>query len=113
MQSQTKPVFRMFKEMSYARHKNKLATIESERPQLRASCEIEDMHRLRSLSLSYHHNAQEDSINQRNQQLLKRLLTISKRKQSEYAQAPLPPKMASFNNPARRKYPFPHSGANA
>jgi hypothetical protein len=45
------------------KHKNKLATIESEKPNPQAHNLIDSVHRLRDLSISFHHTEQEQKIN--------------------------------------------------
>jgi len=102
MISKTKPVYEYFNQLRYSRHRDKLATIEQEKPQqLRSSLNLEEMHRLRSQT--YYQQEHENSINQQNEQLLQKLLSISKRRKSEYSQVSVPQKISTFNNPARKK----------
>jgi hypothetical protein len=49
MASKSKPLYEYFNQLRYSRHRDKLATIEQDRPpQLRSSLNIEEIHKLRS-----------------------------------------------------------------
>jgi hypothetical protein len=51
MNTKAKPLYEYFNQLRYSRHRDKLATIEQERPpQLRSSLNLEEIHRLRSQS---------------------------------------------------------------
>jgi hypothetical protein len=62
------------------------------------------MHRIRNHSLNYQLKKQENDISNENERLLSRLLFISKKRKSEYSQAWSPPKMITYQNPARKMY---------
>jgi hypothetical protein len=99
----TKSVNEYMKQMRYLKHKQKLATIECDRPQPLLYDPLSSIHRLRSASLAFHQQEQEEAINHQNEKLLGKLLEISKRKRSEYAQGRPPPKMVTYQNPARKQ----------
>ena len=89
--------------MRYFRHKQKLATIEGDRPNPAFFDPLTEAHRLRHHSYAFHQQEQEDSINHENEKLLNKLLEISKRKKSLYAQPKQAPKMVTYQNPARKR----------
>lgn len=82
MSCQTKPVHEYFNQVRYLRHKHKLATIDSERPQPFFYDQLASNHRLRNHSIAFHQQEQEDFINNQNEKLLSKLLEISKRRKS-------------------------------
>jgi len=63
MSFQGKPVHEYFNQLRYMKHKNKLATIESEKPNPQAHNLIDSVHRLRDLSISFHQTEHEQKIN--------------------------------------------------
>jgi hypothetical protein len=103
MASLTKPVHEYFNQLRYKKHKNTLATIENEKLEPQAFDLLESVHKIRNQSLTFHHIEHENRLNTSNEKLLQKLLSISKRKKSEYSQTVNYPKMVTFNNPARKK----------
>lgn len=109
MSGQTKPVHEYFKQMQYLRHKNKLATIEQEKPDPNTTNLLESVHKLRSQAITFHQLEHEQALTASNEKLLQKLLSISKRRPSAYAQTVACPIMTSFRNPARKKSSLSYS----
>lgn len=100
--SQVKPLYQAERKLEYQRHLERLSSIgrERRRPTVLEDDFSHEMHRIRNRSMHFHAQRKVDHLNQQNDKLISKLLTIARGRGSALEDMP---KIQHFQNPARRR----------